>query len=114
MLTTLARISCTIKNRNAHWLMGTVLFQGEFSSNSEHVDCKIAYGTNRICKPIKGYAIVEGRFLEITLSYKGINTWVALGLSPTGSMPNTDIYYCQNRENIIGVESAYASSRCKF
>ena len=67
-----------------------------------------------IWNPIKGYAIVENRFLEITLSYEGINTWVAFGLSPTGSMPDTDIYYCQNRENQIGVESAYASSRCKF
>ena len=67
-----------------------------------------------IWNPIKGYAIVENRFLEITLSYEGINTWVAFGLSITGSMPDTDIYYCQNRENQIGVESAYASSRCKF
>ena len=63
---------------------------------------------------MKGYSIVEERFLEITLSYKGLNTWVAFGLSSTGSMPDTDIYYCQNRENKIGIESAFASSRCEF
>ena len=65
-------------------------------------------------KLISGYAIVENRFLEITLSYEGINTWVAFGLSSSGSMPDTDVYYCQNRENIIGVESAFASGRCEF
>ena len=65
-------------------------------------------------KLISGYAIVENRFLEITLSYEGINTWVAVGLSSSSSMPDTDIYYCQNRENIIGVESAFASGRCEF
>ena len=67
-----------------------------------------------IFKTLIGYAIVEERFLEITLTYEGINTWVAFGLSSTSSMPDTDIYYCQNRENIIGIESAFANGRCKF
>ena len=44
--------------------------------------------------------------LDISLSYTGSNTYVAIGISPDTRMPNTDIYYCQNRGGTVGVQSA--------
>ena len=35
--------------------------------------------------------------LEVSLTHSGSDTWVALGITPTEKMENTDIYYCQNR-----------------
>ena len=46
--------------------------------------------------------------LDISLSYSGSNTYVAIGISPDSKMPNTDIYYCQNRGGTVGVQSALA------
>lgn len=46
--------------------------------------------------------------LDISLSYSGSDTYVAIGISPDSKMANTDIYYCQNRGGTVGVQSALA------
>ena len=35
--------------------------------------------------------------LEISLTHSGSDTYVAVGITKSKAMENTDIYYCQNR-----------------
>ena len=44
--------------------------------------------------------------LDISLSFSGSDSYVAIGISPDVKMPNTDVYYCQNQGGTIGVQSA--------
>ena len=44
--------------------------------------------------------------LDISLSFSGSDTYVAIGISLDVGMPNTDVYYCQNQDDTIGVQSA--------
>ena len=46
--------------------------------------------------------------LDISLSYSGSDSYVAIGISPDVMMPNTDVYYCQNQGGTVGVQSALA------
>ena len=76
-------------------LLGFEKSDCETSRCFENIDGCSLDDTNCAIVTTKMNAAKNG--LEISLTHSGSDTYVAVGITKSKAMENTDIYYCQNR-----------------